>query len=186
MTSEKDVTWTIGPPDGELLLHTGVAGRAARMGHRLTIAMARWRATVSWAGTRPVSAELAVDVDSFDVQSGQGGVRGLSTIEKAQVRSNALKSLRANKFPEIRFNAEVIEPTGDGYRLAGTLEILGTSRDHVIDLRTEDLGDAWRMSGETTVHQTDYGIKPYSLLMGSVQVADEVSLTFTAVHAKDG
>lgn len=186
MTSDKGATWTVGPSDGELLLHTGVAGRAARMGHRLTIAMARWRASVSWAGSRPVSAELAVDVDSFDVQSGQGGVKGLSTIEKAQVRSNALKSLRANRFPEIRFTADVIEPTGDGYRLTGTLEIRGVSRDHVIDLRTEDLGDSWRMSGETTVRQTDYGIKPYSLLMDSVQVADDVSLTFTAVHAKDG
>ena len=40
------------------------------------------------------------------------------------------------------------------------------------------------MSVESTVRQTDYGIKPYSLLMGSVQVADEVSVTFTAVHAK--
>lgn len=184
MTSDNDVTWTIGPSDGELLLHTGVAGRAARMGHRLTIAMSRWRATVNWAGSRPLGAELAVDVDSFAVLSGEGGIKGLSTAEKTQVRSNALKSLQAKRFPEIRYTADVIEQTGDGYRLTGTLEIRGASRDHVIDLRTEDLGDSWRMSGETTVRQTDYGVKPYSLLMGSVQVADEVSLTFTAVHAK--
>jgi carbonic anhydrase/acetyltransferase-like protein (isoleucine patch superfamily) len=42
------------------------------------------------------------------------------------------------------------------------------------------------MSVESAVRQTDYGIKPYSLLMGSLQVADEVSVSFTAVHAKDG
>ena len=41
------------------------------------------------------------------------------------------------------------------------------------------------MSAESTVRQTDYGVKPYSLLMGSVQVADEVTVSFTAVHAKD-
>lgn len=186
VASDKGATWTIGPSDGELLLHTGVAGRAARMGHRLTIAMSRWRATVSWAGSRPVSAELAVEVASFEVQSGAGGVKGLSAIDKAQVRSNALKSLHANRFPGIRYTADVIERADDGYRLAGTLEIRGTSRDHVVDLRTQDLGDSWRMSGETTVRQTDYGVKPYSLLMGSVQVADDVSLSFTAVHAKDG
>ncbi|ASQ86550.1 YceI family protein [Mycobacterium intracellulare] len=186
MTSEKGATWTIGPPDGELLLHTGVAGRAARMGHRLTIVMSRWRATVNWAGSRPVSAELAVDVGSFAVVNAEGGIKGLSATEKAQVRSNALKSLDAKRFPEIRYSADVIERAGDGYRLTGALEIHGTSRDHVVDVRTEDLGNAWRISGETAVRQTDYGVKPYSLLMGSVQVADEVSLTFTAVHAKDG
>lgn len=156
------------------------------MGHRLTIAMSRWRATVSWDGSRPVSAELAVEVDSFEVLRGAGGVKGLSALEKTQVRSNALKSLNASRFPEIRYTADAIEEADHGYRLTGTLEIRGVCRDHVIDLRTEDLGNSWRMSSESTVRQTDYGVKPYSLLMGSVQVADDVSLTFTAVHAKDG
>lgn len=186
MTSDNGAVWTIGAADGELLLHTGVAGRAAWMGHRLTIAMSRWRATVSWEGSQPVTAELAVEVDSFEVLRGEGGVKGLSGTEKAQVRSNALKSLSANRFPEIRYSADVIEEVDHGYRLAGTLEIRGAARDHVIDLRTEDLGDSWRMSTESTVRQTDYGVKPYSVLMGSVQVADEVSLTFTAVHSKRG
>jgi polyisoprenoid-binding protein YceI len=186
VTSDYGAVWTIGPADGELLLHTGVAGRAARMGHRLVIAMSRWRATVGWDGPQPVSAELAVEVDSFEVLRGDGGVKGLSGTEKAQVRSNALKSLNASRFPEIRYTADAIERADHGYRLTGTLEIRGTSRDHVIDLHTEDLANSWRMSSESTVRQTDYGVKPYSVLMGSVQVADVVSLTFSAVHAKDG
>jgi polyisoprenoid-binding protein YceI len=176
--------WTISPADGELLLHTGVAGRAARMGHRLTIVMTSWRATVRWADSRPVSAELAVDTNSFEVLRGDGGVKGLSGAEKALVRSNALKSLSASRFPRIRYVAEAIEKTGDGYRLTGALQIRGESRDHVIDLCTEDLEDSWRMSVESTIRQSDYGIKPYSLLMGSVQVADEVWLTFSAVRAQ--
>lgn len=178
------VAWSLDASDGELLLRTGVAGRAARIGHRLTIAMTRWHATVSWAGSQPASAQIAVETDSFDVLRGEGGVKGLSGTEKAVVRSNALKSLNASRFPEIRFTADVIEKTDDGYRLTGALEIRGASRDHVIDLRTEDLGDLWQMSGESTVRQSDYGIKPYSLLMGSVQVADDVTVSFTAVHAK--
>ncbi|ORB72663.1 YceI family protein [Mycobacterium scrofulaceum] len=177
--------WSLGAADGELLIGTGVRGRAARMGHRLTIAMTRWRATVSWAGSEPASAELVVETDSLEVLRGEGGVKGLSGPEKALVRSNALKSLDADRFPEIRFSTHAIEESGDGYRLTGRLEVRGKSRDHVIDLRTQDLGDAWRMSTESTVRQTDYGIKPYSLLMGSVQVADDVSVTFAATHPKD-
>jgi polyisoprenoid-binding protein YceI len=174
--------------DGELLIRTGVTGRAARMGHRLTIAMKRWQATVGWAGTEPATAELAVEIDSFEVVRGEGGLKGLSGPEKALVKSNALKSLNAGRYPEIRFIAdgrEKIAKTDDGYRLTGKLHIRGKSREHVIDLRTEDLGGAWRMSAESSVRQTDYGVKPYSLLMGSVQVANEVSVSFAAVHAKD-
>ena len=177
--------WALAASDGELLLRTGVKGRAARMGHRLTIEMTRWQATVNLAGAQPVAAELAVETDSFEVLRGEGGVKGLSGPEKTLVRSNALKSLDAGRFPEIRFTAEVIDKTDDGYRLTGKLQIKGKSRQHVIDLRTDDLGDSWRMSAESTVRQSDYGIKPYSLLMGSVQVADGVTVSFTAVHAKD-
>lgn len=155
------------------------------MGHRLTIAMTRWHATVSWSDSRPVGAELVVETESFEVLRGDGGVKGLSGAEKAVVRSNALKSLSASRFPEIRYTAGVIEEAGDGYRLSGTLAIRGKSRDHVIEVRTEDLGGSWRMSVESTIRQSDYGIKPYSLLMGSVQVADEVALTFSAVRAQD-
>jgi polyisoprenoid-binding protein YceI len=184
---DKTETWTLDASDGELLVRTGVAGRAARMGHRLTVAMTRWQATVNWAQNNPaepVSAELAVEVDSFDVLRGEGGVKGLSGPEKALVRSNALKALNASRFPEIRFTAEQVIKTGDGYRLSGTLQIRGKSREHVIDLRTEDLGDSWRISAQSRVRQTDFGVKPYSLLMGSVRVADEVTVSFAASTAK--
>jgi polyisoprenoid-binding protein YceI len=178
-------SWAIGASDGELSLRTGVQGRAARMGHRLTIAMTRWRAGVTWAGSEPAGAEFVVEVDSFEVLRGEGGIKGLSETEKALVRSNALKSLDAGSFPEIRFTAAAIDKAADGYRLTGSLEIRGKSREHVIDLRTEDLGDAWRISTESTVRQTDYGVKPFSLMMGSVRVADDVVVSFIAVHAKD-
>jgi len=156
------------------------------MGHRLTIAMKHWQATVGWTGAEPATAELTVDVDSFEVLRGEGGVKGLSGPEKAMVKSNALKSLDAGRYPEIRFTADVIDRTEDGYRLTGTLQIRGKSRKHVIDLRTEDLGKKWRMSAESSVRQTDFGVKPYSMFMGSMQVTDEVAVSFTAVHAKNG
>ena len=185
MTRDKSVIWTLDASDGELQLRTGVTGRAARLGHRLTIAMTRWQATVSWDGDQPVTAELVVETDSFEVLRGEGGVKGLSGPEKIVVRSNAMSSLNAGRFPEVRFTADAIDKTDDGYRLSGTLQIRGKSREHVIDLRTEDLGDSWRMSAASDVRQSDYGVKPYSLLMGSVRVADDVTVSFTAVHDKD-
>jgi polyisoprenoid-binding protein YceI len=177
-------TWTLAPSDGELLVRTGVAGPAARIGHRLTIEMARWRATVRWDGQKPVAAELFVAVDSLEVLRGEGGVKGLSGPEKAVIKSNALKSLGARRFPEIRFTADAVVPTDGGYRLDGELTIRDTSHDHVVELRTVDLGDAWRISAESAVAQQDYGVKPYSILMGSVRVADDVLVSFDAVRPK--
>lgn len=177
--------WNLDASDGELLVTTGVAGRAAKMGHRLTIAMTTWQATVQWSNGEPVGVDLTVDVDSLKVLRGEGGVKGLSGPEKALARSNALGVFDAAKFPQIRFQADDIEKTTGGYRLTGSLEIHGKSRKRVVDLRVEDLGDRWRMSCGAEVKHSEFGMKPYSMFLGSMKVVDEVTVSFTAEHAKE-
>ena len=185
MSHDRSAAWGLDGSDGELLIRTGVAGRAAQLGHRLTIAMRRWRATVQWEGDEPVSADLTVDVDSLEVLRGDDGLTPLSGPEKILVRSNAVRSLDARRFPRISFATKTIEKIDDGYRLTGTLTIHGKTRTQVVDLRTDDLGDGWRLCSETVVRQSDFGIKPYSQLLGSLKVADEVTVAFNAQRAKD-
>jgi polyisoprenoid-binding protein YceI len=170
---------------GELVIRTGVAGRAAQMGHRLTIAMRSWQATTRWDSDEPVSAKLTVDVGSLEVVRGEGGLTSLSGPEKILVRSNALRSLGARRFPRITFAANTIEKTDDGYRLTGTLTIHGKARTQTVDVRTDDLDGSWWLSSETTVRQSEFGIKPYSQLLGSLKVADDVTVSFTAECAKE-
>lgn len=181
-----DTVWRLDTSDGELVVRTGVTGRAARIGHRLTIAMRQWQATVSWSGGQPAKAQLTVDTASLEVLRGEGGVKALSGPEKALVRSNALRALDARRFPQIGFAAEGIDQTRDGYRLTGALQIHGLTRERVIDLQTEDLGDSWRLLTQAKVRQSDFDVKPYSLLMGSLKVADEVTVSFTARRGKPG
>jgi len=185
LSNDESATWSLDGSDGELLIRTGVAGRAAQLGHRLTLAMRRWRATVQWVTDEPVSTELSVDVDSLQVVRGEGGFTPLSGPEKMLVRDNALRSLDARRFPRITFAAKTIEKTDDGYRLTGTLTIHGKARAQIVDVLTDELGDSWRMSSETTVRQSEFGIKPYSQLLGSLKVADDVTVSFTAQRAKD-
>ena len=176
--------WTLDSSSGELQILTGVAGRAAKMGHRLTIGVESWQASVQWQGQEPVSAELVVQVDSLQVLKGEGGVTPLAGPEKGVARSNALKSLDAKKFPQVRFSASQIARTADGYRLTGSLEIHGTTRPQVVDVKVEDRGDSVALSTQVPDTQTDFGVKPYSLLMGSMKVADEVTIAFTATHPR--
>ena len=152
------------------------------MGHRLTLLMNSWDATVRWAGGQPVAVHMTVDVDGLVVSHGEGGLMTLSGPEKSLARSHALKSLDAARFPAISFHADDIARTDQGYRLSGTVEIRGTSRRCVVDLRVDDLGGAWRLSGETEVRQTEFGVKPYSMLMGSMKVVDIVTVAFSAVR----
>lgn len=177
-------SWALTAADGELRILTGVAGRAAKMGHRLTIGMQSWQAKVGWEGGKPTGAELTVDVDSLEVLGGEGGLTPLAGPEKGVARSNALKSLDAKKFPQIRFTTDDVAKTADGYRLTGTVEIHGTSRPQTVDVTVADRGDALALSARVPVTQSDFGVKPYSLMMGALKVADEVTIDFSATHPK--
>ena len=180
----KETSWSLGPSNGELSILTAVAGPAAKMGHRLTIVLRSWEASAQWSGGRPVGARLTVALDSLEVVRGEGGVTPLSGPEKSVARSNALKSLDAKKFPQVAFSADQIEQTDGGYRLTGTLEIHGKSRPQVVDLALEDRGDQWALSVQVPVVQSAFGIKPFSLMMGTLKVADEVTVAFSGSYPK--
>ncbi len=175
-------SWSLDPSCGELRVLTGVAGPAAKMGHRLTIEIRSWRVSVRWRGTIPTAAGLSADVDSLTVVKGDGGVTPLTPPERALARSNALKSLNVKKYPLIAFSTDEISKTSEGYRLAGTVEIHGTTRPQTVDLRVEDLGARWSMAARVAVMQSDFGVKPYSLMMGALKVADEVTIDFAGTY----
>ncbi|MCG5432409.1 YceI family protein [Mycobacterium sp. MYCO198283] len=176
--------WRFDASDGELAIRTDVTGRAARLGHRLTIAIHRWHAELRWIDDRPHALSMLADLGSLEVLSGDGGPLPLSAPERAVARSNALKSLQARRHPTVTFEAPQVDPTGDGYRLTGTLVIRGVERPHTVDVTVADEGDRWRLTSTSAVRQTEYGITPYSLVMGSVKVADVVSVEFSATRAK--
>lgn len=178
--------WTLGSDNGELTLKTGVTGRAAKMGHRLTLVMTQWTVTVEWHDGEPVSASLVVPLDSLEAVRGEGGIKALSGPEKPLVRGNALKALGAKKFPEVRFEATTIDHTDTGYRLTGTLNLHGQSRDQVIDVAASQSDGTWTLSAEASVRQSNFGIKPFSQMMGALQVVDDVALSFAATYSPAG
>lgn len=184
MSGDDTDRWSLDGSDGDLWIRTGVAGPAAVMGHRLTLEMRDWQATTWWQAGAPVRAELRVEVASMRVVRGEGGVTPLTAPEKMLVRSNALRTLDAKKHPYITFSADDVEPTQDGYRLTGTLSIYGASRPKVVELRTEDQGANWWLSCETTVRHSDFGVTPYSQLLGALKVADDVTVSFAAKRSK--
>lgn len=178
-------TWTLDASDGgQLAVRTDVAGRASKMGHRLTIAMTSWAATVEWAGDAPTAVTLTAEVSSLDVVHGEGGLTPLIGPEKIVAKANALKSFDADRYPSICFHSTEITAVDSGFRLAGTAEIHGVSREITVDVDVTDLGDRWRVGSETTVRQSDYKITPYSQMFGAMKVVDEVTVTFDAEYRK--
>ncbi|MGV0768416.1 YceI family protein [Mycobacterium syngnathidarum] len=177
--------WTLGPDSGELVLHTGVTGSASRMGHRLTIAVRSWHAVVDADGEVPSAVEVTVDLDSLDVLRGEGGMTPLTGAEKALIRTNALKTLRAKKFPRAHFVSTTIDRDADVLQVSGTLDLCGRTAAQAVQVQVQDAGGSWRILGEARVRHSDFGLKQYSMLMGAMKVADEVRVTLGATLGED-
>lgn len=166
---------------GDLRVRTGVAGRSARLGHRLVLAPRAWNAVVDRDGENPIGLTVTVDATTLEVVSGEGGLTPLSAPERAAAGLNVRKSLKTKAFPAIEYRSTSIEPTANGFHVTGELTICGTTRPCSFALDYDDAVPAPGLTTVVPVRQTDFGIKPFSLMMGTLSVADEVTVIAHAI-----
>jgi hypothetical protein len=141
-----------GPDKYELTVHTKRGGAAAKAGHDLTILVESWNATYD-------DDELVFEADSssFRVVEGSGGAFSLGDEEKASIKQT--------------IDEEILKGSPITYR-GGELTLNGQSRPVAFTFDGTE--------GSASVKQTDFKIKPYSALFGTLKVADVVEVRIDA------
>jgi hypothetical protein len=167
-------THTFGPHNAELLVHTTRTGAAAKAGHDLVIEIGSWSGRLELADPHS-SVTLDADGGSLRVRDGTGGVTALGDEEKTGISKTIDDEVL--KRTAIEFRSSTVEGDGDRLRVHGDLVMLGKTIPTEVELIFN--GDG-RMTGSATVRQTDLGMKPYSILFGTLKVSDEVLITIEA------
>ena len=157
---------TIGPSNGSLKVKTGKEGAAAKMGHNLTLAVNSWEATVE-GGDSP-SIKLTADPSSVEVESGEGGAKPLGDKDKKDIK----KTIDGKVLGSQQITFESTEVTDS--QAKGDLSIAGSSSQVSVPLNVS--GD--KISGSIDLNQKDFGIKPFSTMMGALKVTDKVTVEF--------
>lgn len=159
----------LGPEHGTLTVRTGRSGAAAKAGHDLVLEVRRWHGTLT-----PEEVTLTADAGSFRVVSGSGGISPLGDEEKAGIaRAIDEKVLQGGT---IAYRSSRVTALDGGYDVEGELDLRGTSRPLAFALRLD--GD--HLTGSAQVKQSDWRIKPYSALFGTLKVADAVEVSIDA------
>jgi polyisoprenoid-binding protein YceI len=91
--------------------------------------------------------------------------------------------LESDTFPEVLYESSrgTASVTGDGqYWLAlnGELTLHGVKRSQPVSVRVSVNGATLRATGELSLRQSDYEIRPVSAVGGTVKLRDEVKLSF--------
>lgn len=171
-------THTLGPQNAELLVRTGRTGGAAKAGHDLLIEVTSWSGRLE-IGTEPGRSSVALSADgsSLRVREGTGGIQTLSDDDKAGISKTIDDEVL--KRSGIEFHSTVVDgdPGGSQLRVQGELELMGQRRPVQFVL---EIGDNGKLTGSTVLKQSDWGIKQYSILFGTIKVADEVKVTIAA------
>ena len=167
-------THTLGPDDGTLV-RTGKSGAAAKAGHNLRLEVTRWEAVVEAGETTSMS--LTADSRSLRVVEGSGGVSPLGDEEKAGIAQTIDEDVL--KGGAIAFRSERVDasPAGDHLDVQGELDLLGVRRPIAFSL---DVTGEGRLTGGAKVTQTEWDIKPFSALFGTLKVADVVEVGIDA------
>ena len=166
---------TFGPENARLTVRTGRSGAAAKAGHDLLIEVTAWSGTLDPDGDPAVT--LSADSRSLRVIEGTGGMQALDDEARAGIEQTIDDEVLQGTAIEFRSTRFDVLPG----RVEGELELAGARHPIAFELAP---GDDGGVTGTAIVKQSDWGMKPYSALFGTLKVADEVEVRVeTRPHA---
>jgi hypothetical protein len=164
----------LGPDTAALMVKTKKGGVASKAGHNLLLGVTSWEATFD-TGEEP-SIALTADPRSICVIEGTGGAFALGDEEKDAIEQTLREEVLTGG-GTIEFRSTRVASNSAGLHVEGDLKLEGNSHPIAFDLETTDDG---RMRGSAIVTQSDWGIKPYSGLFGTLKVLDDVEIEINA------
>lgn len=166
-------------------------GTMARLGHnhvlssrsvRGTLHMHRDIARSSFELTLPV---LSLIVDDPQAREMEGAEFAAEVPEAARegTRHNLQRPevLDAERYPTILLQSTGVSGTHDKPVLQMRVTLKGVTRDETAFASVKEEGDRLIVDGEFTIQQTDYGITPFSVALGALQVKDQLLIKFAIV-----
>jgi polyisoprenoid-binding protein YceI len=172
----KTGTHTLGPENGSLNVKTYRAGMAQKAGHDLILDVTSWNASVTIDDNSQCTVELNADPTSLRVIDGTGGAKALSDKDREDIKNNIDKKVL--KGQAITFRSSGVSLNGAGtVPVNGEVEMGGTTRPVNFQL---DVGADGQVKGTVPLVQSEWGIKPYTALMGALKVRDDVEVVLDA------
>ena len=172
-------THEIGPSNASLKVCTTKSGLGARLAHDLTLEAKAWSGSITFddADLDASSVEVTIAATSLAVVDSTGGVKPLSDGDRREIAKNINdKALMTNKYPDITFRSTSISRQSGTFTVTGDLTITGATRPISLEVT---VGDDGQVTVRARVVQTQFGIKPYSAMLGALKISDEVEVCAT-------
>ena len=180
--------YVLDPADSRLLFYTYRGGKLAQFGHNHVVLARGVAADIAFnpalTGSRfrlrvPL-AQLEVDDPQLRAAAGPDFDTKPSAEDVAATKTNMLgeRGLDAAKYPSVSVSGRVTEADGANVKLTLALNIHGIKQSQSVPTTVSLAGGQMRIRGALKLNQTDYGITPFSVMLGALTVLDEVAVEF--------
>lgn len=189
--SADQTLWPIAADASTLSVHVFRAGRAAKLGHNHVLnapKLAGWvrlpkdDMDLATAGFEVVLRldELALDSAPARAALGAGWSSAISPEMIAATRANMLgeAGLQAAAYPLLRLRSLALKGAYPKLAALVEVELHGRRQQQWLALHADITPDGVRARGAMVLHQSDFGLTPFSVGGGLLAVQDELTIEF--------
>ncbi|MGB7264140.1 MAG: YceI family protein [Terracidiphilus sp.] len=175
--------YVVDPRASRFTVQAFATGVLSAMGHNPKIGIRAFSGAVDFNAEAAEAREFRLVVQA----SSLGVLDDISDKDRREIeRLMNEQVLVPAKYPEITYEAPAVSITRlesalFSAAINGTLSFHGASHNQPITARIAVFDGMLRASGEFTMRQSDYGIKPISVAAGALKVKDELKFSFEMV-----
>lgn len=188
--------YDVSPGDSQLIIRVYRSGPMAQLGHNHVISTTDLRGAIyrhddlDRSGLVLTIPVQSLQVDDADLRDDDPETFDTVPTEKdvAGTRRNMLsdKLLDAENYPVLSVRSVSISGSAPTYEASLRFRVKDHHYDARVPLNLQTRGEQIVVQGETTLLQSDLGLEPYSVMMGALQVQDELEIRFHIVANKRG
>lgn len=129
----------------------------------------------------------SLSADDPDIRK-KHGLEVLSTDDVKEINKHMLGAdqLNVEKYPEISFQSHHVKYVDSaGYEIIGIFNLHGVTHEVKFIAHITLDGNKLFSSGILRFKQSEYGIEPYSIALGTIKNKDEIELNFSIIAVND-
>lgn len=180
--------YTVDPARSQLRILVFRGGALARLGHNHVISTRGINGRV-WVHSDPSRsafelsfpvAELVVDDAEARREAGAEFAKEVPERDKEGTRRNMLSPavLDAERYPDVRIVSGRIAGSAQSPRITALITLKDVTREVEVPAQVSIDGEKLTASGELDLRQSDFGIEPFKVALGALQVEDKLHVRY--------
>ncbi|MDY6947240.1 MAG: YceI family protein [Pseudomonadota bacterium] len=131
-------------------------------------------------------AELSVDDPEARRAAGSDFPPEIPAADKEGTRKNMLRKdvLDAENYPQVTVKSAAVAGSIQAAKITARITIKDATREVIVPTSIVVNGSRLTASGEFEIRQTDFGMKPFSVALGALEVQDPLRIRFNLVAVK--